>query len=364
MVADQLDALLGEHLMPLRVRSASEDAPHLLAVDASGEPVVVEIVALLDEAAVIRALRHAGRASRMSTAELAAAYSGGADRFAMHLAAFRLTVPSTALLSTMVRGGARLLLVCSHVAPGMEDVLEFLLQPGWQVDVLRAEVVGQPDGTRVVELSPVSRSEPPQRAIERPPWARDAEPEPDLFDPTPLFRARVEATRLVRPSAPAPAPQPSWSAPSAQPLTHPGWPWPPDDAAELLEQTSPTWATSRPAPQVVPPSFAVPVTSLDAKVPLDTVTPDPALAAVAGVLDGPVALVWCPMWATECYEALLHADGTLEATNGARFADVETLTRSISGYTGPLDAWQAWRVDSPGGPSLADLAEELFPDQF
>lgn len=358
MVADQLDALLGEHLMPLRVRAADEDAPHLLAVDASGEPVVVEIVAVLNEDAVVRALRHAGQASRMSTAELAAAYSGGADRFAMHLAAFRLTVPATALLSTMVRGGARLLLVCSHVAPGMADVLEFLLQPGWQVDVLRAEVVGQPDGSRVVELSPVSRSEPPQRSVERPPWARDAYPEPDLFDPTPLFRARVEATRMLRPPAAAPVAQPTWSASSAQPLmTHPGWPWPPDDAAELLERPTPSWPVARPAPQVVPPSFAVPVASLD-------VAPDPALAAVAGVLDGPVALVWCPLWATECYEALLHTDGTLEATNGERFADVDTLTRTISGYTGPLDAWQAWRIDGPGGPTLGELAAQVFPDQF
>src|SRR5665647_3153060 len=145
MVVDQLDALLGEHLMPLRVRSAGADEPHLLAVDASGQPVVVEIVALLDEEAAIRALRHAGRAARMSTRDLAQAYSGGADRYASHLAAFRLTVPSTALLSTFVRGGARLLLVCSHISAGMEDVLEFLLQPGWQVDVLRAEVVTEPD---------------------------------------------------------------------------------------------------------------------------------------------------------------------------------------------------------------------------
>lgn len=424
MVADQLDALLGEHLMPLRVRSGNEDAPHLLAVDASGEPVVVEIVALLDEDAVIRALRHAGRAALMDTAELAASYGGGAERYAAHLAAFRLTVPSTALLSTFVRGGARLLIVCSHIAPGIEEVLEFLLQPGWQVDVLRAEVVGQPDGSRVVELSPVSRSAAPERAVDRPSWARDVPAPPDEFDPTPLFRARVAEAGYRSPSAapssqprPAPyVPQTTWSAPTAAPvridqlpgeaprsgasarpvpadrvpidrvpndlvsndlapgrqsvrpsqvispaLVEPrqGWPWPPDNAAELLEQTNPTWAArQRPAPLVVPPSFAVPVSALGAE------RPDPALAAVADVLDGPVVLVWCPLWATECYEALLHDDGTLETADGTRYGDVETMTRAISGYTGPLDAWQAWHVDSPAGPSLAVLAAEVFPDQF
>lgn len=131
MVADQLDALLGEHLMPLRARTPGRDEPYLLAVDASGQPVVVEVVAVLDEDAVMTALRHAGRAARMSTRDLAEAYSGGPERFASHLAAFRLTVPTTALLSTFVRGGARLLLVCSHVSPGAADVLEFLLQPRW-----------------------------------------------------------------------------------------------------------------------------------------------------------------------------------------------------------------------------------------
>src|SRR5450830_1508364 len=234
MVADQLDALLGEHLMPLRVRSAGADEPYLLAVDASGQPVVVEIVALLDEEAAIRALRHAGRAARMSTRDLAQAYSGGADRYASHLAAFRLTVPSTALLSTFVRGGARLLLVCSHISAGMEDVLEFLLQPGWQVDVLRAEVVTEPDGRRVVELSPVARSVVPQRIVDSP--ARAA--------------ARSD--------------------------------WPPEDSSAMAGWSStadvrePAWSPlSRPAPLIVPPSFAVPLAQLDTDVP------DPLLAAVA-----------------------------------------------------------------------------------
>lgn len=408
MVADQLDALLGEHLMPLRVRNGGADEPHLLAVDASGEPVVVEIVALLDEEAIIRALRHTGRAARMSTGDLAAAYGGGPERYAAHLAAFRLTVPSTALLSTIVRGGARLLLVCSHIAPGMAEVLEFLLQPGWQVDVLRAEVVAQDDGSRFVELSPVERSTPPERSVERPPWARDVEPDPATFEPTPLFRDRAEAALRAGSSIVAPSAAPAWSRPTAEPVPldatgwttsgpparvdppvdsvpgwtsapaaapraaapdstlragwsapRPGWPWPPDDAAELLEQTNPTWAhPAPPASRVVAPSFAVPVTSLDRP------RPDPALAAVADILDGPVLLVWSPMWSPRPFECLLHADGMLETAEGDLFGDVEAVSRAVSGYTGPLDAWQAWHVDSSAGPTLAQLAAELFPDQF
>src|SRR5665648_1131593 len=125
----------------------------------------------------------------------------------------------------------------------MEDVLEFLLQPGWQVDVLRAEVFTEPDGRRVVELSPVARSVVPQRIVDSPAWARglDPDPFPAPFDPTPL---------------------------------------------------------TRPVPLIVPPSFAVPLTQLD------TDAPDPLLAAVAAALAGPAVLVWAPEGAAECLEAL------------------------------------------------------------
>ncbi len=161
------------------------------------------------------------------------------------------------------------------------------------------------------------------------------------------------APRAAAPAAPEATVRASWSAP------RPGWPWPPDDASELLEQTDPTWTRApRPAPRVVPPSFAVPMASLS------TPRPDPALAAVADILDGPVLLVWSPVWAPSAYECLLHADGTLETSDGSLFGDVEALSRAITGYTGPLDAWQAWHVDSAKGPTLSQLAAELFPDQF
>ncbi|WP_149203732.1 hypothetical protein [Actinotalea subterranea] len=166
VVADHLDTLLGEKLLPLRIRQLDADEPYLLAVDAAGQPVVVEVVALLDEVAVLRALRYAGRAARLSTQDLARAYRGGQERFATHLAAFRETVPATSLLSTSVRGGARLLLVCSDIDEGMEEVVEFLLQPGWQVEVLQVGVIEGADGARIVDVSPIRRTPPARRAME------------------------------------------------------------------------------------------------------------------------------------------------------------------------------------------------------
>lgn len=380
MVADQLDALLGEHLMPLRARTPGKDEPYLLAVDASGQPVVVEVMAVLDEDSVLQALRHAGRAARMSTRDLAEAYRGGADRFGSHLAAFRLTVPATALLSTFVRGGARLLLVCSHVAPGVADVLEFLLQPGWQVDVLHAQVVTEPDGQRVVELSPVARPTPPRREFDPPPWAR--EHEDPLFDPTPLFRT----TPVRRPSRPRPAEDAApparhdpWVPPVAPPVptvppvpaAAPVGPQVPQAAAEAVRaqraaapvpagagaSRGPTAAT-RPAPAIVAPSFAVPMSAVE------TPPVDPVLAALGEALEGPAPLVWCPDGGGTCYEAMLGPDGVVHFADGSRFGDLDAATRAVSGIDGPLDVWQVWHVDSAGGPTLAELAAAVFPEQF
>jgi hypothetical protein len=344
-VADQLDQLLGEHLMPLRARTPGADEPYLLAVDASGEPVVVEVVPVLDEAAIVTALRHAGRAARMSTRDLAQAYQGGADRFAGHLAAFRRTVPATALLSTFVRGGARLLLVCTHVSPGVADVLEFLLQPGWQVDVLRARVVTEPDGQRVVELSPVVRPAGPRRELDLP--TRPGAPRRDdvLFDPTPVFRSTPVPRFSDRPS----------------PSAFGGWERPADPLG-LGPLAGP--ATPPHAP-VAPPATTPPVPSATAPVaaPGEREVVDPVLVALADALDGPAPLVWCDRTGTS-FEALLRADGVIQLADGATFGDLDAATRAISGDDGPLDAWEMWRVDGPGGPTLAELARAVFPDQF
>lgn len=201
---DHLDSLLGEQLLPVRTRQDPDD-PYLLAVDASGQPVVVEVVGFLDDHGVLAALRHAGRAARMTTRDLAQAYDGGPHRFAVDLAAFRLTAPSTALLPTFVRGGARLVLVCAHVAEDMADVVEFLLQPGWQVDVLRVEISHDVAGRRIVDVAPLVRvppRRPPRRAdlrvvptrptVTPPPFAVPAGPVRSRLRPDPRLVALAE----------------------------------------------------------------------------------------------------------------------------------------------------------------------------
>jgi hypothetical protein len=229
----------------------------------------------------------------MSTRDLAEAYSGGADRFAAHLAAFRLTVPSTALLATYVRGGARLLIVCTVVDDDVADTVEFLLQPGHQVEVLHMDVRQDAQGRRVAELSALEPATPP---------VRTATPAP----PRPVVGS-------VRSGSVGNGPVRNGSAPVRRSVT------------ATLSGRSPN---ARPVPS--------------------------GLAGVAGSV-GPVALVWAQR-SGECFEGLLHRDGTLELSDGSRHRDPDEAARAASGARGWIDGWSVWRVGSVDGPSLGDLA--------
>lgn len=404
VLAQHLDTLLGEQLLPLRLRDGDEDAPYLLAVDASGQPVVVEIVPVLDEVAVLRALRHAGRAAGMSAQDLAAVYRGGPTRFAAHLAAFRRTVPATSLLSTTVRSGARLLLVCSAIAEGIQDVVEFLLQPGWQVDILQVGVVPGADGARIVDVYPLTRTPPPRRAMEptslrvvrddgaagrparlsTPPTGETSpgHPGPSAHRPTTLPHATLRpdparrmpsvapppfAVRVTTPASGQPAVRES-AATSALPSDG-AWTFArtPDEstpheraAAAYREETPPPdWdggpsahtapLASEPAAASLPYAFTgvEPASAADG--------PDPRLVVIAAHFGAPVALVWSRDRRGEYYEALLHEDGWIELPDGSWFLDPDVAAEAVSAAEGPVDGWSVWRLDRPSGPSLEEL---------
>lgn len=171
VVDGNLDGLLGEQIFPV-AQGKSPDEPHLLALDAAGLPVVIEVTAELTEEALTAALNHAGRAGRLTRAELAARYSGGASRFQQDVAAFYDNVPLTRSQATARTTGARLIVICSSAAEGIQDALDFLRQPDSPVAVLRLGVVHGADGRRFVDVSPlaVSRdhSAPPPAAPEPP----------------------------------------------------------------------------------------------------------------------------------------------------------------------------------------------------
>ncbi|WP_230684879.1 hypothetical protein [Cellulomonas sp. JZ18] len=127
LVTHHLAAIAGEPLFVVRSRAGAADRgdlPELLALDAAGRPVVVEVAQVLDDDAIVAALRHGGAAGRMTTSDLARAYHADPSRFAVDFAAFREHVPAGA--QTSRRDGVRLLLLCSEVAAEAADTLGFL----------------------------------------------------------------------------------------------------------------------------------------------------------------------------------------------------------------------------------------------
>ncbi|MBE9940235.1 hypothetical protein G8C60_14005, partial [Cellulosimicrobium cellulans] len=190
VVDGNLEGLLGEQIFPV-AQGTSDDEPHLLALDAAGLPVVIEVTAELTEEALTAALNHAGRAGRLTRAELAARYTGGASRFQQDVAAFYDNVPLTRSQATARATGARLIVICSSAAPGIQDALDFLRQPGSPVAVLRLGVVHGADGRRFVDVSPLAmtRDNPAPPAAPEPPRGRAVAPGSDFADGVAVGRA-------------------------------------------------------------------------------------------------------------------------------------------------------------------------------
>jgi len=163
VIEDNLDGLVGEHVFPV-VRSFSPAEPYLIALDPSGAPVVVEVVAHLDVAALIRCLDHAGAAGRMTRGQLAGQYPGGADAFVADLSRFMDSVPVKR--ARLPRTGSRLIIICHKADDDVLNAVDFLRQPAMPVEVLRVNLVNGQSGRRFLDLSPLVIN--PDSAPDRP----------------------------------------------------------------------------------------------------------------------------------------------------------------------------------------------------
>ncbi|WP_402468305.1 restriction system modified-DNA reader domain-containing protein [Isoptericola aurantiacus] len=152
VVDSHIDGLLGEQIFPV-AQGAGPDEPHLLALDATGSPVVVELVAELDKAALTKALDHAGWAGRLTRGDLAGRYHGGANAFQRDIADFYDSVPITR--SQPGRSSARLIVICQEAGEEILNAVDFLRQPTMPVEVLKMGVMHTQDGRRFVDVSPL-----------------------------------------------------------------------------------------------------------------------------------------------------------------------------------------------------------------
>lgn len=161
VVDSHIDGLLGEEVFPI-AQGSGPDEPHLLALDASGSPVVVELVADLDRENLAKALDHAGAAGRLTRADLAARYSGGASSFQHDVAAFYDSVPITRTQAGKNGGtGARLIIICQNAPDEILNAVDFLRQPSMPVEVLKMGVVNSNDGRKFLDVSPLVVHLPP-----------------------------------------------------------------------------------------------------------------------------------------------------------------------------------------------------------
>jgi len=163
VIEDNLDGLVGEQVFPV-VRSFSPAEPYLIALDPSGAPVVVEVVAHLDTAALMRCLDHAGAAGRMTRGQLAGAYPGGSSAFVADLSRFMDTVPVKR--ARLPRTGSRLIIICHRADESVLNAVDFLRQPSMPVEVLQLNLVNGLGGRRFIDLSPLVIN--PDSAPDRP----------------------------------------------------------------------------------------------------------------------------------------------------------------------------------------------------
>lgn len=415
VVADHLESLLGEPLFPIAARQPGADGPHLLAVDAAGQPVVVEVVQVLDSEGIVRALRFAGAAARLSSADLARSYHGGPERFATDLVAFRENVPVAVAHSAARHAGARLLLVCSEVAENVVDAVEFLRQPGRQVEVLQVGVLRGADGRRFLDVSPLIPVVPRRRAVEPsalhmvavpPPVGPAAPAAPEVGAAAQFAADRSTPERAASTTPPAAGRDggPNPAAPHGPPSQRgPRYPadrrrhhhrapsadLAADDAGGRTDPASAGPSPAVPSPAVLSPaglSSAVPspavlspawphstgpVPSAGASAPTGTfpsvltvpvgpiapvAVPDLMLAALAGELATATTLVWSRQRRGQRFVATLRVDGLIQLPDGAVFADPDEAAAAAAASEYPVDGWRMWRVGDDG-PALADLRD-------
>ncbi len=365
VVDEHLGALLGEHLLPVRVRSGGEDEPYLLAVDVLGRPVVVEVVGVLDGASLLRALAHLGRAARLSLRDLATRYRGGSQRFTADLATFRESVPAAQLVPD--GRGARLLLVCAQVGPGPGRRRRGAHRPRRSRCCGSAWSRGRTDGSWTC-----------RRCGRRRRTARGRCPAASRCSPTaagPAGRRRAAGRGHRLAGCPPPATGSSRgcrAAPTAPSATRPcERPGPPPARrrsggrrrGRRSRGTRPDRREGPPARLGCPcagtrPSHRSQPITQPGRPPPPGSAPGPDERAIHAwprlAARGPLVLVWHRQRRGQTYRALVRTDGLIELADGTRVADPSAAAEIVSGAQAPIDGWRVWRVGGDAGPTLAE----------
>jgi hypothetical protein len=349
LVAENAGELIGEPVLTVREIGAG-DGSQLLALDAAAQPVVVEAVQLLDASTLLRALRHAGGAARMSRSDIARLYRGGPEAFEADLAVFRDRAPLVRSERTG-REGVRLVLVCGDIAEGLQEAVEYLTS-GTQVDVLRLGVTEGPGGRRYLDVSPLRPGAPRERRPVEPGSATGAIPTVSAPPATRATPTDTTARSEAPAGSPAQADDPSRAAASA-----PAQPTPTATERPLTRRRrhhggAPAVPTPAGEPRPVPADATTVIPPMRGDGPL------PELAAFAAAERQPVELLWVRVRRNQRLTATLRTDGMIELEDGSLHADPGQAAVSAADLERPADGWRLWHLGADG-PSLGEAVGVL-----
>ncbi|HEY0118173.1 MAG TPA: hypothetical protein VGC04_05275 [Cellulomonas sp.] len=381
LLSGHLPAVVGEPLFVIRTRAAMPehvDVPELLALDVTGRPVVVEVAQVVDDGAIVDALRHAGAAARLTTADLARAYHPDPTRFSADYAAFRDQVPFAR--PAELRYGTRLVMLCSEVAAEAVDTLAALRGPGWPVKVLQVGVMRGPDGRRLLDISPLAEYEAARRpaeptslrlvqgaqpgnAVPVPVPLDDERPEPPFIPtqpPTMPGRSPVSPAPVNRPASPLTRPNIPMSQPAA-PFNRPLAPATRPTSSLAALMSAPARHDPNPTPLSGPAEtqpyggagqFTSPAPAGFGYVATSAALPE--LAQLAAAVRAPAPLVWLRVRRAQRLEATLRPDGLIQLADGSLFADPDLAACRAARSEGAVDGWRMWRLGD-GGLTLAEV---------
>lgn len=388
-----VDILRRPLLTVVRDRVAGGDS--LVALDATGQVVTIEILDALDADRLLTAMSRASTNVAGGWGRLATRYPGGADALRSDLEAMRGSTPSQV-------ASPRLILLAARVPEDLRASL--LVLTGSAVEIHELSVRKGEDGRTFVAVEPLAPQAPASSdGAGSSAGRRTRGPEPLHVAPAVPAPSSLPAPFSDSLSAPAPSSLPtrasSLPAPPS-PLSAPQVPAPrrepvaPRETSPFREPTpyrEPTprpYSSGRSAPQtgldaitvntspfgdsgrtesLLPHAHSPMPPDLGHRSPSATLGAAPtipageeseaALAFLAAKIRTPATLVWHRRRRGIHHRATLRGDGTIVLANGTVHRDPSAAANAAQ-HTQDVDGWRVWQLGEDG-PSLADILESL-----
>ncbi|AOZ73191.1 hypothetical protein BK816_07690 [Boudabousia tangfeifanii] len=139
--------ILPRPLFPVAWLEGDGTTPRLIALDASGQVVSVQVVARLESEELIAALSSLNEVRLLGWNELSGMYPGGQAAFRAGLADFRAKMPANP------SPGPRLVVVAAEIAPNLRPAIDVLSASGMEVNLIALREMS--NGRQFIEVTPL-----------------------------------------------------------------------------------------------------------------------------------------------------------------------------------------------------------------